>query len=184
MIFPIVFEIELQEGCELWADEDFIPSPDGRPLRYTEELLRLNAQPVWEYFKTGAIVREDGIPPGWITRFEFPIFWAPVNQQAWRSENGQSLVEDARLMVWSHIQNFEKEPPEGCWAGFDQQLKETGRPPRRGFSRTLPFDAKGVDRFFQEPAFASGEGAFRHMFVLFNLFSEELQVADVGGVVR
>ncbi len=184
IVFPVVLEIELQEDCEVWADEDFIPSPDGRPLEYTDELLRLNAEPVWNYFRTGAIVREGGIPSSWITRFEFPIFWVPVSDQAWQSSNGQSLGEDAQLMVWSHIQNFEKEPPEGCWAGFDQQMKRVRRPVRRGFSRRLPFDANGVNRFFEEAAFRSATDAFRHMFVLFNCLSQLLDAAGVGGVVR
>ena len=87
-------------------------------------------------------------------------------------------------MVWSHIQNFEKEQPEDCWSSFDQQMKRVGRPGRRGFSRTLPFDANGVNRFFEEAAFRSTTDAFRHMFVLFNCFSELLEVAGVGGVVR
>ncbi|MBD7976187.1 hypothetical protein [Serpens gallinarum] len=77
---PVVLEIELGEDCPIVGDEDFImlkerDSKGELGPEYKEEFERRMVEDslaVWEDYRTAAIVREGGIPAGWIKRVEFP----------------------------------------------------------------------------------------------------------------
>jgi hypothetical protein len=180
VVVPVVLEIELKEDCELWADEDFVMFAPGSPIEYSPERLRAEAAPVWSKFQSGSVVREGGIPAEWITRFEHPLLWVPPGDATPRGGKWRQLVSDAHVMVYSHIQNYEKATPEQCWSALRGISGLVDR--LSGFSQSLPFSAEGLERFFRFDTLASAKRAYAYMCTLHLLFQQIAEEVGVGGI--
>jgi hypothetical protein len=107
MAFPLVIAIELQEDCELLADEDYVL--DGAyPLdqRVPIDLLESEAELVWHRWRSGVLRRS--IPPSWFKHLEHPRLThldgnLELHRQTW---------SDCELFAASLMQSTEKELPE------------------------------------------------------------------------
>jgi hypothetical protein len=107
MAFPLVIAIELQEECELLADEDYVL--DGAyPLdqRVPSDLLESEAELVWHRWRSGVITR--AIPPSWFKHLEHPRLThldgsLELHRQTW---------SDCELFAASLMQSTNKELPE------------------------------------------------------------------------
>lgn len=107
MAFPLVIVIELQEDCELVADEDYV-FDGGYPVdqRVPLALLENQAELVWNRWRSGVIMRS--IPPSWFVHIEHPRLTHldgsfDLHRQSW---------SDCELFAASLMQSTNKQLPE------------------------------------------------------------------------
>lgn len=92
---PVVLEIELEEDCRIVADEDFVMLEERDSQGQLGEQHRIeferrvvdDAQAVWDQYRTASIIRDGGIPAGWIRRVEFPEVKLDVTENMERDAN-------------------------------------------------------------------------------------------------
>lgn len=116
MAFPLVITIELQEDCELLADEDYVF--DGSyPVeqRVSLALLEDQAELVWNRWRSGVITRS--ITASWFVHIEHPRLThldgsLEVHRQSW---------SDCELFAAGLMQSSNKELPENLIPPYVQR---------------------------------------------------------------
>jgi hypothetical protein len=96
---PIVLHIQLQEDCELLADEDYVSEP------ITLKKLKKQSKHIWLSYETG-VIQKNKIPSSWIIKFEYPFL---ISKNINISNYQISLLEnDLWLLIFGYLQHVTK----------------------------------------------------------------------------
>ncbi|MBC3917060.1 hypothetical protein H8L32_06185 [Undibacterium sp. CY18W] len=125
---PVILEIELAEDCVIEADSQFTDVSE--------------AEKSWKLWRSGALLREGGIPASWIKKFYFPRLLD--YRDATSSKNPRTLEQttDCALMVGGLMQVWHKDTPADLLHAFRKQYG------RINFSQHSNFDDTALERFF------------------------------------
>jgi len=116
LAFPLVIAIELQEDCELLADEDYVLDgafPVDRAV--PRDLLESEAEQVWTRWRSGVITRP--IPSGWFTHIEHPR----LSHLDGSLEPHRQVLSDCELFAGGLMQSTNKELPEPLIRSYVQR---------------------------------------------------------------
>jgi hypothetical protein len=125
---PVILEIELGEDCVLAADTHFVSGNE--------------AEKSWKLWRSGALLREGGIPAAWIKRFYFPRLLDYRDVTSSRSPRSLEQTTDTALMVGGLMQSWHKDTPSDLLHAFRKQYG------RINFSQHSSFDETALERFF------------------------------------
>ncbi|MES2104262.1 MAG: hypothetical protein V4634_09600 [Pseudomonadota bacterium] len=140
---PVVFDIELGEACSVWANENFIEGTHKHETAAIDEsVLRSKAEKSWGNWRCGVIVREGGIPAGWIKKFHFPRLLDYRDVSGAKNSRMLEQTTDCALMVGGLMQSWHKDFPADLLSAFRKQYG------RSNFSQGSGFDETAVERFF------------------------------------
>lgn len=114
---PIVLTILLKEDCELLGDEDFIGIK--KINKYRIKTLEKKAKKVWEKYSSGAIIRKEGIPPNWITHFEYPLLISK-NDQVLPIPIAKKMHNDIYLLVTGYAQERKDLSIKQAWLFYEK----------------------------------------------------------------
>ena len=161
MAFPLVLAIELQEDCELLADEDYVF--DGRyPIdqRIPLNVLESEAELVWNRWRSGVITRS--IPQSWFRHIEHPRLThldghLGVHRQTW---------SDCELFAASLMQSTNKELPEKLVAPYVRRYGELA------LSQRMEPTVEAVDRLVNHKALAIHHNRIFNHLRIFHLMDE------------
>lgn len=140
---PVVLEIELGEACTVWANENFIEGSSKHEAATIEDsVLRSKAEKSWGNWRCGVIVREGGIPAGWIRKFHFPRLLDYRDVSGAKNSRMLEQTTDCALMVGGLMQSWHKDFPADLLSAFRKQYG------RSNFSQSSAFDETALERFF------------------------------------
>ncbi|MCH8617803.1 hypothetical protein [Undibacterium sp. TS12] len=125
---PVILEIELAEDCTLLADSHFVTDSE--------------AEKSWKLWRSGALLREGGIPASWIKKFYFPRLLDYRDVSNSRSQRSLEQTTDTALMVGGLMQSWHKDTPADLLHAFRKQYG------RINFSQHSSFDETALERFF------------------------------------
>lgn len=125
---PVILEIELAEDCVLGADEHFVADSE--------------AEKSWKLWRSGALLREGGIPADWIRKFYFPRLLDFRDVISSKSPRSLEQTTDTALMVGGLMQSWHKDAPADLLHAFRKQYG------RINFSQHSNFDETALERFF------------------------------------
>lgn len=117
---PVVLNIELKEDCLIYADEDYVLEGSCPVDKIVpEELLISEAEKIWNEWKSGCVVREEGIPQSWITDIEFPRI---------SNLNGDTNLHretwgDVELMAAATMQSSLRDSPDDLMKAFEKTYR-------------------------------------------------------------
>jgi hypothetical protein len=137
---PVVLNIELQEDCLVLADEDYVfdgEYPDNEKI--PDEILISEAGKVWDKWKSGCIVREEGIPKSWIKHIEYPRISSLGGNNALHKDTWA----DIELMAAATMQSSLRYPPEKLLKSFENKHK------RRTLSQRTNASHKHLDNIYE-----------------------------------
>lgn len=161
MAFPLVIAIELQEDCELLADEDYVL--DGAyPIdqRVPSDLLENEAELVWNRWRSGVIPR--AIPPSWFKHIEHPRLThldgnLELHRQTW---------SDCELFAASLMQSTNKELPGQLIPPYVQRYGELA------LSQRIAPTLEAVTRLADHKALAVNHNRVFNHLRIFHLMNE------------
>ena len=125
---PVILEIELAEDCVLLADQHFVADTE--------------AEKSWKLWRSGALLREGGIPASWVKKFYFPRLLDYRDVTSSRSPRSMEQTTDTALMVGGLMQSWHKDTPADLLHAFRKQYG------RINFSQHSNFDETSLERFF------------------------------------
>lgn len=125
---PVVLDIELAEDCEVYADTHFEDAE--------------NSEKSWKLWRSVVLKRADGIPANWIKRFYFPRLLDYRDLGSVKNPRMLEQTIDTALMVGGLMQAWHKDTPADLLLAFKKQYGNMN------FSQSLPFDASGLEKFF------------------------------------
>ena len=125
---PIVLEIALEEDCLLQADDHFIDDE--------------NADKSWKLWRSGSLIRPNGIPASWIKQFYFPRLLDYKDVGSAKNPRVLEQTTDSALMVGGLMQSWHKDTPGDLLVAFKKQYG------RINFSQVSHFDETALERFF------------------------------------
>jgi hypothetical protein len=125
---PVILEIELAEDCVIEADSHFVTEGE--------------AEKSWKLWRSGALLREAGIPASWIKKFYFPRLLDYRDVATSRSPRTLEQTTDCALMVGGLMQSWHKDTPADLLHAFRKQYG------RINFSQSSNFDETALERFF------------------------------------
>ncbi|MFZ6814730.1 hypothetical protein ACO0K3_09710 [Undibacterium sp. Rencai35W] len=125
---PVILEIELAEDCAVHADELFVDAD--------------KAERSWKQWRSVAIVRDGGIPAGWIKQFYFPRLLDYKDVSSSRNPRMLEQTTDSALMVGGLMQSWHKDTPGDLLLAFKKQYGRTN------FSQSSAFTDTALERFF------------------------------------
>lgn len=168
MAFPLVIAIELQEDCELLADEDYVL--DGAyPVdrRVPLDLLENEAEAVWNRWRSGVITRP--IPCSWFKHIEHPRLThldgsLQLHRQTW---------SDCELFAASLMQSTNKTPPGELIPPY---VKRYGQ---LALSQRVAATPEGIDRLVEHKALAVNHNRVFSQLQTFQLMD---RMADQYGI--
>ncbi|HTD04340.1 hypothetical protein, partial [Undibacterium sp.] len=132
---PVVLEIELGEACTVWADENFIEGTGRHEAATIEEsVLRSKAEKSWGNWRCGVIVRDGGIPAGWIRKFHFPRLLDYRDVSGAKNSRMLEQTTDCALMVGGLMQSWHKDAPADLLAAFRKQYGRSDFSQSAGFN--------------------------------------------------
>jgi hypothetical protein len=165
---PVVLNITLKEETILVGDEDFIEGLDGQASTASQ------AKGCWCNWQSGGLIREGGIPPSWITHFEFP---RPINRTddlQPGSTIANRIMLDCELMVAGvSLVNKKIHPTEFRWS--DGNASDKGR----ALSSQMTMSKENISKLFSFNAMRSPANRFYNLAYLTNFFQ---MIAEVHGV--
>ena len=117
---PVVLQIELQEDCEILADEDYLKPPEGadEDYEFSDQELLEGAKHTWHNFETGVIPNRE-IPISWTKKIEYPLLRSleQINQ---KQKFFDMIDQDTWVMVLAYWQSKTKTTKNE----FDEMIKE------------------------------------------------------------
>jgi hypothetical protein len=120
---PVVLQIELQEDCEILADEDYLKPPEGadQDYEFSDQELLEGAKHTWHNFETGVIPNRE-IPISWIKKIEYPLLRSleQINQ---KQKFFDMIDQDTWVMVLAYWQTKTQTTKKE----FDEMIKEFKR---------------------------------------------------------
>ncbi|MFZ6654401.1 hypothetical protein [Undibacterium sp. TJN19] len=125
---PVILEIELAEDCVIEADSHFVSEAE--------------AEKSWKLWRSGALLREGGIPASWVRKFYFPRLLDYRDVASSRSPRTLEQTTDCALMVGGLMQSWHKDTPADLLHAFRKQYG------RINFSQSSNFDETALERFF------------------------------------
>jgi hypothetical protein len=125
---PVVLEITLEEDCLLQADDHFIDDE--------------NADKSWKLWRSGSLLRPNGIPASWIKQFYFPRLLDYKDVGSAKNPRVLEQTTDSALMVGGLMQSWHKDTPGDLLLAFKKQYG------RINFSQVSNFDETALERFF------------------------------------
>lgn len=134
---PVVLNIQLEDDCLLYADEDFVF--DGKiPVdeKIPEKLLINESKSVWDKWKTGCIVRSGGIPKSWIKYIEYPR----IGNLSGSTELHKDTWADSELFASGVMQAGLKELPIPLMKSYKKSYG------RVELSQRVPATKDGIDK--------------------------------------
>jgi hypothetical protein len=165
---PVVLNITLKEDTILVGDEDFIEGLEGQVSTSPQ------AQDCWNNWQSGGLIREGGIPPSWITHFEFP---RPINRTddlKLESAITKRMMLDSELMVAGvSLVNKKIHPTAFPWR--DGKASANGR----ALSSQMAMSKENISKLFSFNTMRSPANRLYNLAYLTNFFQ---MIAEVHGV--
>jgi len=167
---PIVLTILLKEDCELLADEDFIGIK--KIDKYRIKALEKKAKKVWRKYSSGAIIRREGIPPDWITHFEYPLLISKKDQLL-PIPIAKKMHNDIYLLVAGYSQERKDLSINQAWAFYDKiHPKEIEN---RCFTNKEKFVRTKVHELLSNKILQDESELFSYMYNLYHAIIDECE---------
>jgi len=171
LALPLVIGIELEEDCELLADEDYVhdgafPVDQQVPLA----LLASEAEPVWNRWRSGVITR--AIPAQWFRHIEHPR----LGHLDGSLEPHRQVWSDCELLAAGLMQSTNRELPAQLVQSYVRRYGQLA------LSQRIAPTMDAVDRLMAHKALAiNHHRVFNHLRItqLMNLMADQYGIRMV-----
>lgn len=168
LTFPLVIKIQLEEDCEVNADEDFVA--DGKypaDQSVPPDMLRAEAQLVWERWRTSVILRD--IPPSWFVGIEYPRVVTTGNF----FDAMRHVFADCELFSAAMMQSFKREDPNELMRIYQ---KKHGK---LALSQSMAPTGPALQRLLSLNGFSDDANRLANHFSLFNCIDHMAREYDI-----
>lgn len=164
---PVVLTIECAEDVPFIGDEDYavwLEAPDGVMTPHPESTTRN----IWAKYRSGGVTRDQGIPPSWIKKIEYPQLLRLGNET---DSQHRRLGPDCHLLAAAIHQNHALADAGEVKIGLNRWNESVC------LSQGSVFSATDVEQLFSLPALADAANR------LYNMISQYQYVSYIGSKV-